>query len=234
MRSERLPGKVLLPILGRPNLELMVERLRRVPGIDDIVIATTDDPSCDPIERLAGEIGAGCFRGSEEDVLDRVLGAARAAGADVIVETTGDCPLIDPPTVQRVIDGYLTGGVDYCSNVIRRTFPRGMDVQVFPLRVLEDVARSTDDAADHEHVSLYIYEHPDRYRLRNVESGLPPDAADLRLTLDTPDDLRLITLVFEELYPAKPDFTLPDVLALFEVRPDLAEINRHIQQKSVR
>lgn len=234
MRSERLPGKVLLPILGRPNLALMVERLRRVPSVDEIVIATTDHKSCDPIEALAQALGVGCFRGSEEDVLDRVIRAGRAARADLIIETTGDCPLIDPPTVQRVVDGFLEGGVDYCSNVISRTFPRGMDTQVFPLAVLEEVAGLTSDPVDHEHVSLYIYQHPKRFTLRNIESGLPRFVSDLRLTLDTPEDLTLIRTVFEELYPVKPEFTLSDILALFERRPELADINREIRQKQVR
>jgi spore coat polysaccharide biosynthesis protein SpsF len=212
----------------------MVERLQRVPAVDEIVIATTDDPSCDPIAELARALGVGCFRGSEVDVLGRVIGAARSAHADVIVETTGDCPLIDPPTVQRIIDGYLLGDVDYCSNVLTRTYPRGMDTQVFPLAVLEEVERLTDDPIDHEHVSYYIYQHPERFRLRNVESGLPADAADLRLTVDTPDDFTLIKTIFEELYPTKPDFTLPDVLGLFARRPELADINRHVRQKTVR
>lgn len=234
MRSERLPGKVLLPILGRPNLALMVERLRRVRSVDDVVIATTAHSSCDPIEDLARALRVVCFRGSEEDVLDRVLRAGEVAEADLIVETTGDCPLIDPPTVALVIDRFLEGGVDYCSNILVRTYPRGMDTQVFPLTVLREVARLTDDPVDREHVSYYIYQHPERFRLRNVESGLPSSAADLRLTVDTADDFRLVKTIFEELYPAKPAFTLSDILALFERRPELADINRHVQQKSVR
>jgi len=234
MRSERLPGKVLLPILGRPNLELMIERLRRVPSIDAIVIATAYHSSCDPIADLAERLGVGCYRGSENDVLDRVRKAARWAGADLIVETTGDCPLIDPQTTGRIIDTFLSHEVDYCSNIIERTYPRGMDVQVFPLSVLEEVARSTTDPADHEHVSLYIYEHPARFRLMNVASGLGSEAATLRLTVDTPEDFRLVRRVYEELYPRMPDFGLTDILAFLERRPELREINRGVQQKKVR
>jgi spore coat polysaccharide biosynthesis protein SpsF len=234
MRSERLRGKVLMPILGRPNLALMVERLQRVRSVDHIVIATTDDVSCDPIAELAQHVGVGCFRGSENDVLDRVIRAAEAARADLIVETTGDCPLIDPQTVALVIDRFLDGGVDYCSNILVRTYPRGMDTQVFPLAILQEVARLTKDAVDREHVSYYIYQHPERFRLRNVESGLPPSVADLRLTVDTLEDFTLVRKIFEELYPSKPDFTLSDILALFERRPELAEINRQVRQKAVR
>lgn len=234
MRSERLPNKVLLPILGRPNLALMVERLRRVPSVDAIVIATADHVSCDPIEQLACDIGVGCFRGSEDDVLDRVLRASREARADVIVETTGDCPLIDPPTVEKVVQTFLANDVDYCSNILQRTYPRGFDTQVFPLRVLEEVARRTTDPADREHVSLYIYEKPGRFRLMNVESGYGPEVAALRLTVDTPEDFTLVRTVYEELYPAKPDFALPDILALFARRPELPDMNRHVTQKRVR
>ncbi len=234
MRSTRLPNKVMLPILQKPMLELMIERLRRVPEIDEIVIATTTDSSCEPIVELGSRLGVTVFRGSEKDVLDRVLKAAQAVSADLIVETTGDCPLIDPATISRVIRALREGPYDYCSNRQTRTFPVGMDVQVFPTRVLADVASRTDDPADHEHVSLYIYEHPGRYRLKYVESGLPPNDSDLRLTVDTPEDFALIRAIYEALYPTKPNFDLRDVLRFLHARPDLVALNHHIQQKPVR
>lgn len=233
MRSSRLPGKVLRPIMGRPMLELMIERLRLVPQLDAIVVATTTDPSCEPIEELAHSLGVGCYRGSEDDVLDRVLQAARQAQAYLIVETTGDCPLIDPAMVSRVIDAFLAHEVDYCSNTLERTYPRGMEVQVFPLNVLEEVARLTDDPVDHEHVSIYIYEHPERFRLLNVTSDLPPDAASLRLTVDTREDFELVRRVYEALYSANPKFTLADILDLFRRKPELPKINQSIVQKAV-
>lgn len=233
MRSTRLPGKVMLPILGKPMLELMIERLRRVKQIDAVVVATTTDQSCDVIESLASRLGVGCYRGSEEDVLDRVLQASRAAKADLIVETTGDCPVIDPEAIDLVIDTFLASDVDYCSNVLERTYPRGMDVQVFPLAVLEQVETLTQDPADHEHVSLYIYRHPERFRLLNVSSGLSLEAAQLRLTVDTPEDFQLISKVYEHLYPTKQDFNLADILALCARHPDLSMLNQHIQQKIV-
>lgn len=232
MRSSRLPGKVLEPVLGRPLLELMIERLRRARHVDEIVIATTDDPSCQPIEDLARRLGVACFRGSENDVLDRVLCAAKSVHADLIVETTGDCPLIDPATVDRVIETFLASNVDYCANVLERTYPRGMDVQVFLVAVLDAVARLTDDPADREHVSLFIYQHPERFRLRNVAFERP-EAADLRLTVDTPEDFALVRRVFEALYPDKPDFDLGDILNLFDARPELGRINADIRQKAV-
>ncbi len=233
MTSTRLPGKVLMPAVGRPLLALMIERLQRAERVDDIVVATTEDAASDPIEALARELGVGCFRGSEDDVLGRVLGAARAAGADLIVETTGDCPLIDPAVVDRVVAAFQEGGVDYCSNILERTYPRGLDTQVFPTAVLAEVDRLTQDPADREHVSLYIYEHPERFRLRNVASSRP-DSAELRLTVDTPEDLRLVRAVFEALYPSDPGFGLDAMLAFLDERPELAALNREIQQKPVR
>jgi spore coat polysaccharide biosynthesis protein SpsF len=233
MTSSRLPGKVLLEAVGEPLLARMIERLRRARTLDAIVIATTEEASSDPIEELARELGVGCFRGSEDDVLGRVLGAARAHDAELIVETTGDCPLIDPGVVDLVVERFRDGGVDYCSNTLERTYPRGMDVQAFPFAVLEEVAGLTDDPADREHVSLYIYEHPERYRLRSVRSERP-DTGEIRLTVDTPDDLALVRAVFDELLPKDPAFGLDAILALLDERPELRDLNRHIEQKPVR
>ena len=233
IRSIRLPGKVMLPIMGRPMLELMIERLRRVKQINAVVVATTTDRSCDIIETLASRLGVGCYRGSEEDVLDRVLQASRAAQADLIVETTGDCPVIDPEVIDRVLDTFLASQADYCSNILERTYPRGMDVQVFPLAVLEQVATLTHDPVDHEHVSLYIYRHPERFRLLNVSSDLSPEAAQLRLTVDTQDDFELIKRIYEHLYHDKPDFGLSDILELCRRHPELPALNQHVQQKVV-
>jgi spore coat polysaccharide biosynthesis protein SpsF len=233
MTSSRLPGKVLLPAAGKPLLEHMIERLRRTRHIDAIVIATTEDPSSDPLQALADRLGVGCFRGSEDDVLGRVLGAAQAFAADLIVETTGDCPLIDPETVDLVIERFAEGGADYCSNTLERTYPRGMDVQAFPAAVLAEVAGLTNDRSDREHVSLYIYEHPERYRLRSVVSERP-ETGEWRLTVDTPEDYELIRTVFDALYRADEAFGLKAILELLDTRPELRELNRHVEQTPAR
>jgi len=233
MQSTRLPGKVLKEVCGKPLLELMVERVRRCRSVDDIVIATSDHPSCDVIETLAQKIGVRWFRGSEEDVLDRVVKAAASAQADIIVELTGDCPLIDPGIVDHIVDTYRTGSADYCANVLKRTYPIGMDTQVFSYQVLERVSHITQDLTDREHVSLYIYRHPEIFSLRNVESGLPAHMADWRLVVDTPEDFALICLVFEALYPSKPQFTFNDICALFEQHPDWLELNKHRVEQRV-
>jgi spore coat polysaccharide biosynthesis protein SpsF len=176
----------------------------------------------------------GCYRGSEDDVLDRVLQTAKHAKADLIVELTGDCPLLDPVIMDCVIEAFLVNEVDYCSNGLIETYPRGMDVQVFPVSVLERVAGLTVQPEDREHVSLYIYEHPDMFRLLNVESKIPDGLGDVRLTVDTKEDFELVRHIYEELYPVKPAFGLEDILHLLSQRPDLRAINRHVRQKAVR
>ncbi|HEV3081614.1 MAG TPA: glycosyltransferase family protein [Gemmataceae bacterium] len=234
MSSIRLAGKVLRPILGKPMLELLVERLQRARRLDHILIATTTNPGDAAIAQLSRRLRIGCFRGSEDDVLDRVLQAARHAQADVIVEITGDCPLIDPDIVDQLVDVFQRNRFDYVSNNRERTYPLGLDTQVFSTKVLEEVARLTQDPVDHEHVSLYIYEHPERFALHNVPGALPEKYRDIRLTVDTAEDLALIAQIYESLYPANPAFTLREVLALFDRKPELREVNRGIQQKRVR
>ena len=233
-RSTRLPGKVLKPILGKPMLELMIERLKRARTIDGIVIATTEEPSDDPIVELAERLKIGAFRGSENDVLARVLGAARSYNADVIVETTGDCPLHDPAIIDKVVSDFRIGGADFVSNTLEYTSPRGTDVRVFTTDALEEINRSSNDPVDHEHVSLYFWEHPDKYRLRNVRTDLPPYVGQLRLTVDTVEDFQLVREIFETLHPANPEFTLADILGLFKQRPELPMINKNIEQRAVR
>lgn len=226
MTSTRLPGKVLMPILGRPMLALLIERLQRSRTLDAIVIATTSNPQDDPVSGLAEQLGVGCYRGSEHDVLDRVVRAAQAAEAEVIVEITGDCPLIDPEVIDRLVEVYRSAGVDYVANVLERTYPAGLDTQVFARELLERVAWETQDPDDREHVSLYIYRHPEFFSLLNVESGLASRYSDIRLTVDTAEDFSLVREIYEELYPVAPDFGTADVLALLDRRPDLAARGR--------
>ena len=156
--------------------------------------------------------------------------------ADVIVEMTGDCPLLDPEIVDMMVAKFLAGKgkYDYVANFIKRTYPRGLDTQVFPVAVLQDVSRITQDPADRENVSLYIYEHPERYRLLNVEA--PPEIArpDLRLCVDTEEDLRLITEIYSFLYHRKPDFLTIDVLNLIDENPALSLINAGVKQRQPR
>ena len=232
--STRLPGKVLMPILGEPMLARMIERLSRSRTVDSIVVATSTSHADDAVAEAAADAGAECFRGSEDDVLGRVVGAARAYDADVIAETTGDCPLHDAAILDKVVSDFLFGGANFVGNIHPYTTPRGTDVRVFSAEDLAEIERTSADPADREHVSLYFWEHPEKYRLRNVTSDLPHEAAALRLTVDTQADLDMVTAIYEELYPGNPEFSLADVLSLIERRPELAEINAQVQQKPVR
>lgn len=233
-RSSRLPGKVVKAILGQPMLARMIERVARARTLDAIVVACPEGGEDDVIEEVALETGVLCFRGSEDDVLSRVVGAARANRADVIVEVTGDCPLHDPALIDKVVSDYLLGGADFVSNILPYTTPRGTDVRVFAAEALARIAETSTDPADREHVSLHFWEHPGKYVRRNVETELAAGAESLRLTVDTEDDFRLVSAVYEALYPSNPTFTLADVIALLDTRPDLRAINEHVQQKAVR
>ena len=233
MTSSRLPGKVLMEAAGKPFLGHMIERLRQTPSLDDIIVATTANAADDPIQDFTNNLGVKCFRGDEIDVLQRVLDAALAHHADIIVEMTGDCPLIDPALVEICIQNYLESDVDYVSNIIERTYPIGMDTQVFATSILADVSKRTDNPEDREHVSLYIYRNPQLYSLKNIRASNELNWPKLRLTLDTEEDLELMRRIFEILHTDINTFGLADVLELIRKDPGLAEINAHVQHKYV-
>ncbi len=231
MTSTRLPGKILKPILGRPALSLMLERLKRVPGLAALVVATTTNTDDDPVEALARREGVGVFRGSELDVLDRVVRAARAFKAEVICEATSDCIVIDPAVIRRCIDAYLNSPVDYAANVLERTYPVGMDTQVYAADLLARVDEIVTDAENREHVSLYIYRHPEKYKLLNVAA--PPEAVwpELHLTLDTADDYLMLKALYEGLYPSRPAFTVADIVDFLKKHPEIAVFNGRVARK---
>ena len=229
MTSTRLPGKVLLPLAGEPMLTRLIERLRRVHRADGIVVATTTNTSDDPIAALCTQLGVPCYRGSEYDVLSRYADAARLHGADVVVRITSDCPLIDPALIDQTIAAYDEGGSDYVSNMLPPTWPYGMAVEVFSAAALAQAHAEATQAAEREHVTPFLYWHPERYRLRNVAS--PVDLSHHRWTVDTPEDYALVSRLFDHLMPIRPNFTQADVLALLDKHPDWIAINQHIQQK---
>ena len=229
MTSTRLPGKVLLPLAGEPMLTRLVERLRRVQRADGIVIATTTNATDDPIAALCAQLGVPCHRGSEHDVLSRYADAARLHGADVVVRITSDCPLIDPALIDQVIATHEEGSSDYVSNMLPPTWPYGMAVEVFSAAALAQAHAEATQAAEREHVTPFIYWHPERYRLRNVAS--PVNLSQHRWTVDTPEDYELVSRLFDHLMPTHPHFTQADVLALLDHYPDWIAINQHIQQK---
>jgi spore coat polysaccharide biosynthesis protein SpsF len=229
MTSTRLPGKVLLPLAGEPMLTRLIERLRRVQRADGIVIATTTNATDDPIAALCDTLGVPCHRGSEHDVLSRYADAARLHGADAVVRITSDCPLIDPALIDQVIAVYAEGDSDYVSNMLPPTWPYGMAVEVFIAAALQQAHTEATQPAEREHVTPFIYWHPERYRLRNVAS--PVDLSHHRWTVDTPEDYELVRRLFETLHPINPEFTQADILTLLDAHPDWMTLNQHVQQK---
>lgn len=233
MASTRLPGKVLKSCQGLSMLGHMVERLKLSKMLDGIVIATTKNSEDDPIEELANNLGVGCFRGSENDVLERVVKAAHVFNAEVIVETPGDCPAIDWKILDQVVIAYLERGDDYVSNNLELTYPGGMDVQVFSRDILDDVMRRTYDPVDREHVSLFIYRNQDLYKVSNVRAPAHLNVPEIKLLLDTQHDYDLLCRVFDALYPVNNYFDCQDIVDLFNRSPELFDINKHVKRTKV-
>ncbi|MBW1645657.1 MAG: DegT/DnrJ/EryC1/StrS family aminotransferase, partial [Deltaproteobacteria bacterium] len=231
MGSTRLPGKVLKKLCGRPVLLHVVERLRACRRLDGIVVATTDQPADNIIVDLCRQEGIACCRGSETDVLDRYRQAAREQGAEIVVRITADCPLLDPGLVDRMLAAFAAQAppAAYLSNTLRRTFPRGLDVEIFTAAALARAWREARSPAEREHVTPYIYRHPELFRLANYEHEV--DLAAHRWTLDTPADWELIAAVYRQLYRPDKLFGMTEVLALLERQPQLAGLNRQVRQK---
>ena len=226
--SSRLPGKVVKPILGRPVLSLQLERVQRSTAIDQIVVATSVERSDDTLEALCSRMAIPCFRGSLDDVLDRFYQAAIVYHPDHLVRLTGDCPLIDPIVIDQVIAFYLNVDCDYASNTLEPTFPDGLDVEIFRFSTLEQAWEEAKLPSQREHVTPFIYGHPERFRLGSFKGSL--DRSDLRWTIDEAEDFELVRQIYEELYPQNPNFSTEDILALVERRPELKTINRHYQR----
>ena len=234
MGSSRLPGKIMLPVLGRPLLAHLIDRLKRAQTIDTIIIATTEASADDILADLADREGVECFRGSEDDVMSRVLGAARAFDVEWIVDVTSDCPLADPDIVDAVVQVLRDTDAEYACNIMHRTFPRGLDVQVYSVHALGKAESLTSDAADREHVTLYLYEHPELFKLAHTQAEAGMEMADQRLTLDTPADFFVLRAVFEALYPENPTFGYPEILTFLRSAPDVRAMNSGIVQKRPR
>ena len=233
MASTRLPGKIMMTVLGKPLLEYLIERLHQVKGVDQCVILTTINPQDDVIVRFCKERDVPCYRGSEEDVLTRFHQVAVERKPEAIVRITSDCPLIDPDEVSSLVklfkDSYPS--YDYISNSIERSYPRGLDAEIFSFQALDKAFYDGVAAFEREHVTPFIYRHPEFFHIKNV---LSPEILDHhRWTVDTKEDFMLIRLILENLYPLNPHFRLQDVLNLLKKHPEWSLINAHIVQKNL-
>lgn len=213
MSSSRLPGKVMRPILGQPMIALQIERVRRSRRLAEVVVATSIDPSDDPLAAFLPTIGVRVVRGPLDDVLGRFIAVIDTLGlTGDLVRLTADCPLADPEVIDACIDLLKQGGFDYASNGRRRTYPRGLDVEVFRIEALQQAARETNAPYDREHVTPWLYRPGAPFSQGELVQDV--DESPLRWTVDLPGDFEFVRRVYETLYPANPTFTSDDIRAL--------------------
>ena len=232
--STRLPGKILKPIQGKPMLWHIVNRLKSVEAIDDVVIATSDLQANDQVHEMAENYDIACFRGSETDVLNRFYDAAEWMNAQHVMRITGDCPLVDPPTISKLIKLYFDGSYDFCGvacgagvakdkNINR--FPDGLDAEIFSFNVLKEADLEASTNLHREHVTPFIWQNKTRYKLGTLYSK--SDYSNLRLTVDNKEDFDFINWIYNVLYPNNPNFNLIDILELLEKHPNMVQ-NKHL------
>ncbi len=235
MGSSRLPGKVLKDICGEPAIIREVVRVRRAQTIGQVVVATTTDPGDDPILAVCRSRGIPCFRGDVYDVLDRYYRAARHFKAETIVRLTGDCPVIDPQEIDRTVWAFFESGADFAANRLpppwKRTTPIGMDTEVASFDSLVRAWHEAESKHAREHVMPYFYEQEGRFTVALADHD--PDLGAYRLTLDTPEDLALIRKIYAH-FDGGDSFSLHDIIAVLEQRPDWVALNARVAHKTYR
>jgi spore coat polysaccharide biosynthesis protein SpsF len=232
MGSNRLPGKVLKSILGRPMLWHIVERVRAVPSIAEVVVAIPDDAGNEVLRRFCADNQIALFAGSETDVLDRYYRAAQQFKADPVIRITADCPLADPALIERLIQRYASGSYDHIGIAAgagaqlldKRRFPDGLDAECFGFAALDRAWHEATDPRDREHVTRYIWNNKELFHCGELTADLVYPK--LRLTVDYPEDFELVTKIYEFLYKEGRPFELSDVMKLLEKNPGLVDLNR--------
>lgn len=233
MGSTRLPGKVLKTVLGKPLLEFLVERLARSKLADGFLIATTTNPADDPIAKFCQEKNIPYFRGSEENVLERFYQTAKKYNVENIVRITADCPLMDPQVIDDVLHHFLTHKeykivINTPENEKKRTYPRGLDVEIFGMDSLTEAYQKANDPFEKEHVTPYLRRRAERFPVACVHYKEKKN--EYRLTVDTDDDFIVVKNVIETLYPAKPEFTLKDIFEILDKHPEWNRLNQNVSQ----
>ncbi len=228
MSSSRLPGKVLKHIMGRPMLDLQIERIKRCKRIDELVVATSIKPEDKAIVDLCRRLGVKFFMGDLENVLDRFYQAAKKYCPNYVVRLTGDCPLADPFFIDELIDFYFDQHCDYASNCQVPTLPDGLDAEIFTFSALEQAHKEAALPSELEHVTPFIRSHPDRFKIACYKYYT--NHSHLRWVVDNPEDLEFVRQVYNHLYPGTPEFSMTDILALLEKKPELILINKHLKR----
>ncbi len=234
MNSSRLPGKVLLEVNGRPLLEYLIERLKKVQSIDDIVLATTINPKDDILEKFALDRNLNFYRGSENDVMGRILETAQINEANTIIEITGDCPLVDPDIIEQAIRVFKKNNVDYLANNFFSSYPGGMDTQVIKTAALQKSYSMTNNPEDLEHVTLHIKNNPSIFS--HIYLVAPPSLhfPSVDFILDELSDYKFLKKVIEELSKKKEMFTCLDMIQLIKNDKEISCINSHVKRNEVR
>jgi spore coat polysaccharide biosynthesis protein SpsF len=233
--STRLPGKVMTNLFGKTILGHIISRIKISSLIDDMIVATTSAKRDDVIVEETEKYDVRCFRGSEEDVLSRFYFASKSIKTNIIVRITADCPLLDPYVIDTMLNKFhelRSGGVkvDYLSNTLERTYPRGLDVEIFSRASLERAYKEALEPYEREHVTPYLYRHPELFYLYSFKNN--EDLSHYRWTLDTVEDWTFISEVYARLYNGKNIFTTKDVLELLRREPKLIEINSSVKQRN--
>ncbi|WP_085992721.1 cytidylyltransferase domain-containing protein [Oceanobacillus senegalensis] len=230
MGSTRLPGKTLKPVLEKPLLAYQLERVQNSQYLDEVLVATTNKRIDNQIISLCQSLKVAYFRGPEDDVLKRYYLAAKQVKADIVIRLTADCPLIDPSQIDTIVKYFLDNQkLQYVSNTLNRTFPRGMDIEVFSFQILKEAHEKAKTKKEREHVTIYMTKILKSFQIYNVTYR--KDYSHYRWTVDTMDDFILIKKIVEELYPKKQHFTLEDIIQLMEKNSNWQLINQHVEQK---
>jgi len=234
MGSSRLPGKSTMTILNKPMLELLLERVLRSKLLDEIIVATTNNQKDNEIERISDKTKVFCFRGSEDDVLGRVLNAAKSRNVDVIVELWGDNPLMDPKIIDDLIQFYVDNNFDCVGTTLPnfpKTYPLGISSIIFSTKILDEIEKITKNPDDRENVSNYIYEHVEKYTVAPLPCPIELNFPEISLTVDQIEDFELIKKIFESLYPINNTFNTYDVIKFLNENPKIKEMNSNVARK---
>ena len=234
MGSSRLPGKTLAPLGDLTVLDWVIQRCSNAADIDEVVVATTDLQSDDPIADHLASTGVTCVRGSSDDVLSRYLKAATHSAADIVVRVTADCPLVDPGLIDDAVALLREDdGIDYVSTSLHGGYPRGLDVEALTAATLRRVASDAVDPEEREHVTLHVYRHPDVYRCKPVPGRPIHHHPEYRFTVDEPEDLLVVRSIVTSIGKSPVELITSDIVEYLERNPEVAQSNGAVQHRNI-
>lgn len=224
MSSNRLPGKVLMPIVGKPMIQLHIERLQRASRIDKLVVATSSNGEDNAIAQLCQNLGVDCYQGDLDNVLDRFYQAACRWPAKHIIRLTADCPLASPELIDKVIEQHIKEQNDFTTNAVPHTFPDGLDVEVLAFSALKIAWQNASSVFEKEHVTPYITEHAEQFKIGHQLSRV--NLKHQRWSVDYPEDFELVKFVYDNLYKHNQQFDTQAIIALLTKHPEIFALNQ--------